>query len=113
MDILHLYFSFPVAHGDGKPFDGPENTLAHAFYPLSGGDIHFDEDEAWVTGLSTIPQNAKSLLAVAVHEIGHSLGMKHSSVKDAVMGPVYKTSATVELTDDDIRGVQSLYGESL
>ena len=102
-----------MAHGDGKPFDGPGNTLAHAFYPLSGGDIHFDEDEPWASGTVTVPTNSKSLLAVAVHEIGHSLGLKHSSVTNAIMVPVYKTTTTVELSDDDVRGVQSLYGKCL
>jgi len=99
-----------LAHGDGKPFDGPGNTLAHAFYPLSGGDVHFDEDEPWVTGTSTVPTTSKSLLSVAVHEIGHSLGLKHSSVSGAVMSPVYQASTRTELADDDIRGAQALYG---
>ena len=99
-----------MSHGDGKPFDGPGNTLAHAFFPLSGGDVHFDEDEAWVTGTSTVPTTSKSLLSVAVHEIGHSLGLKHSSVPGALMGPLYQTTTGTELADDDIRGAQSLYG---
>ena len=58
-----------------------------------------------------IPSGSKSLLQVAVHEIGHALGLKHSSVQGAIMGPVYKTGTTVELGNDDIQGVQSLYGK--
>ena len=48
----------------------PGGTLAHAFFPLFGGDIHFDEEENWTVKTS----RGVSLAQSAAHEIGHSLG---------------------------------------
>ncbi|NWW38720.1 MMP7 protein, partial [Panurus biarmicus] len=97
-------------HGDGFPFDGQGGTLAHAFAPGEGrgGDAHFDEDEKW----SEVDQDI-NLFLVAAHEFGHSLGLDHSDVRGALMYPIYsyQNPETFKLSDDDRRGIQSLYGK--
>lgn len=90
-------------HGDGYPFDGPYNVLAHAFYP-SVGDAHFDDAENWSENGSGI-----DFASVAVHEFGHSIGLNHSADANAVMYAAYSTIRR-DLTNDDISGAQAMYG---
>lgn len=100
-------------HGDGEPFDGVLGTLAHAFSPPSG-HFHLDGDESWVVSgdISTSSStSAIDLESVAVHEIGHLLGLGHSSVEDSIMYPTISSrTRKVELVTDDIQGIQELYG---
>lgn len=105
-------------HGDGNNFDGvspPGIVLAHGYFPpptaagAMAGDIHFDEDETWTT--ATRDNNAQpiDLQTVAAHEIGHSLGLDHTSVAGSLMNAVY-TGSHRFLGSDDANGIRSIYG---
>ncbi|XP_060941336.1 uncharacterized protein LOC133019018 [Limanda limanda] len=97
-------------HGDFSPFDGQSGVLAHAFSPGEGhgGDTHFDEDETW-----TLTSGGTNLFLVAAHEFGHALGLAHSQIQTALMFPtyIYVNTEGYKLPDDDIQGVQAIYGE--
>jgi len=101
---------FTGSHGDGSAFDGIGNTLAHAFFPppcggAHAGELHFDDDETWsLTGAGT----SFDVETVALHEVGHLLGLDHSSVAGSVMFPSYG-GVRRALTADDINGVRRLY----
>lgn len=92
-------------------FDGPSGTLAHAYFPFSAsisGDLHFDEAENW-----TCNTTGFDIGFVALHEIGHSIGLDHEPVTGnlAVMNPSYNSSLT-GLQQDDINGAVAKYGSA-
>ena len=96
-------------HGDGDPFDGAGDVLAHASYPNPYEDrqvfLHFDDAERWVDS----DTQDVDLLTVAAHEIGHALGLGHSNDPKALMYPSYSEPHRF-LGNDDVAGIQSLYG---
>jgi len=106
VDIEIAFFTF--SHGDGNPFDGVGGTLAHAYFPRYGGDVHMDDSEAWTEN----SKKGTNFLQTLTHEIGHSLGLSHSRVSASVMAPFYRGwEPAFKLHSDDIRGIQSLYGK--
>ena len=50
---------------------------------------------------------------MAAHEFGHALGLSHSNDQTALMFPNYVSldPSKFSLSQDDINGIQSIYGE--
>ena len=106
---VHIEIRFDrYEHGDGDPFDGPGGTLAHAYFPQFGGDMHVDDSEFW----SVQSFKGTNLKQTIVHELGHSLGLSHSDKREAVMAPFYRGwDPYLKLSKDDMSAIQSLYGK--
>ena len=100
---------------DFRQLDGPGGTLAQAFLPddvnrgRRAGDVTFDSDDSWEFG-DAQGRAATDLLLVAVHEIGHALGLEHSDDPDDVMFPSVRASQSfVGLSSGDVDAILSLY----
>lgn len=96
------------AHGDAYPFDTAGQTLAHTFYPVPlnpesiAGDVHLNASVNWHAGSDT------DVYSVALHEIGHAIGLGHSDNPGDVMYPYYRRG--MHLSANDIGAAQALYG---
>lgn len=87
--------------------------LIQTFSPTPGsfGDVHFDDEETFT--VKNQPGGV-DLNWLALHELGHSLGLEHSSNKRAIMYPIYRGyHPGLQLHRDDVMGIQQLYGKCL
>jgi len=106
---------------DWRPANDPDHSMvgtiiAHADFPPGCGVInnslprplHFDDTEVqWNVGAAP---NTHDVESVALHEIGHILGLEHSDLPSAVMFKSIRRNTTKRvLTVDDIDGIQKLY----
>lgn len=77
-------------------FDGPLGVLAHA--TVGGNQLCYDFSESW---------NENMFFIVSLHEICHTLGLRHTNDKTSIMEPHYKQQK--QLGDGDIRDIKTLF----
>jgi len=114
--------SAAVSQGDGvnsmafaNTFFGSSfgsNTLAITGYSYSGStmreaDILFNNAWTWDSYRGPL-RSPMDIQRVALHELGHVLGLGHSTLSTAIMYAFVGNTDT--LTSDDIAGAQALYG---
>lgn len=95
--------------------DGAGGTLAQAYFPDDvnpariAGDVEFDLAETWEIG-NSLGNRAVDLVWVAVHEIGHSLGLDHLNVSGSVLEAfVSPNQQFSQLDDSDVAAIRRLY----
>lgn len=97
------------------PIDGADQELGETSYSYSGRSfasaaIEFDSGEGWhASGASVVSADGVNLFDVALHEIGHAIGLDHYAAAPAIMNAVLSRTVT-DLTTSDIDGGQALYG---
>uniref|UniRef100_A0A8C1R6E2 Peptidase metallopeptidase domain-containing protein n=1 Tax=Cyprinus carpio TaxID=7962 RepID=A0A8C1R6E2_CYPCA len=110
IDFLH------GPHGDGYPFDGAGGSVGHAFFPSDpgrAGGVHLDAEEEWA--FRQPATEGTDLFTVLVHELGHALGLTHSSARQSVMRPYYQgplgDPLHFSLGHHDLQHITALYGK--
>lgn len=110
-EAIDIQFQSP--DDPGYEFDGPSGVLGFDYFPNDinpepiAGDMVLDDAETWSAGGEG---GTISLGYVALHELGHGLGVGHSDDPTAVMYPYYRADSDPQLNEDDIAAIQSLYG---
>jgi len=80
---------------------------ASGFDTYAAGEIRFDTAEAWSTDRNATAMN---FYAVALHEIGHAIGIEHSHDPNTIM--YFETGGATDLTASDIAAGRAVYGDA-
>lgn len=94
-----------------KKIDTAGDTLGYSEHPDGANTqvkMAYDTSEEWTKNNFVL--SAANFLAVALHELGHAIGLKHSANTAAVMYPLLAPFVPpVKLNTDDTDGAKYLY----
>jgi predicted Zn-dependent protease len=116
--VIPVKFKYVEENGDisitfsstDNYFKNSPNALAYAFVGTMSQaiDLVFNESYRWVLNRE-VGNNQYDAEIVAIHEIGHVLGLNHSQMSDLdVMWPVYNKIS--DLSANDITRMQAIWG---
>jgi len=96
-------------------FRDKPSVLAYAYFPAQGsvsGQVVFNNDYLW--DYLGRENRTYSIIAVLVHELGHSLGLRHDVTGNKsgidVMDAYYSGEDRIELSERDISRIVAKYG---
>lgn len=79
------------------------------FHPLTEGDVV--TQDGLETFFASVPNAGKAAAQIFGHELGHTLGLAHSEIAEALMAADYHPDQRgAALHTDDLAGIRALYG---
>lgn len=100
---IPVYFVEKVEHGEHAV------GLTTSQVKPDGTFIKAKIDIAKFSDLNTIKLSNFELLKIMKHEVGHAIGLPHSSNPNGIMNPT--TNKVLDISKDDIRDLQAIYGK--
>ena len=95
-----------IAQGGPFFFNGTRNYKGTAYHEIAEADIEVNDGTDCLFG-----GNPSAAQEVFAHELGHTLGLGHSKLRDALMYAfVHNDGRGAHLTDDDRAAIAVLYG---
>lgn len=92
------------------------HETSYSFYPGPheiSGDIFITKNEDWLKDSKKNLQD-RLIFRIAVHEIGHALGIqRHSNNHNSIMNVAYLNATLGALDIEDIEAVRNLYGPKI
>ncbi len=76
---------------------------------ITESDIVFNQNVEWDVYSGAVRSGVRDFHRVALHELGHALGLEHESDEPAIMQPFISSLDTLQR--DDINGANSVYGK--
>ena len=105
----HNYINGPDPPPPADPIAKAMSTFPSSGQPYAG-DVQYDDGDRWQE-VGTIP--VPDILGATIHELGHSLGLGHTTDSSANMYWIFTRTSGVgtgKLFPDDIAGIQAVYG---
>jgi hypothetical protein len=96
-----------ITLSSGNCFPSGPSPSCSVGFAIDDADIVFNNNIQWSIYNTPATSNVVDFRRVALHELGHALGLNHEQINPAIMRGL--VSSTITLQADDINGANAIY----